>query len=247
MGTVHDCSAPSSCSSSGRRSLLIGSGVAIASIAAGVASAWQSARHNSQGLGTVAVLLLLAGLVGLLAAGTVALRWDNERTGEAAWRAVCPALGEAHTHDGEVLRGKWKGRFFRAAAHTAGPSFDSSSYSLTVDAEGIGPSGRLTRASGRRSGLGPSSWKVRCLTPGAEKQLVEAGLVRVVEEAERRAIGAFSEDARVSYNSRKSELKYTDNSGAPPSPHAFVVQLEVLRQAAELLSTTASSSAQNER
>jgi hypothetical protein len=205
-------------------------------MAAGIAviAAWcmvKSAGDFGEFLGRFMVLLALLSFFMLF---TVWEKRSRHRRYERAWQKICHVLDVEHSHEGVVLRGTWKGRPFEALANAYMPGPNTGmvlDYSLSMPADQEGSAWTAKRAA--TMSRGSHLWKVRSNVSGAEKRLVEAGLLDAIEEAEHRAVHVRP-DIRLSFRPKTSEVAYEDDSGEPPCAADLVVQLDLVRRAVDV-------------
>lgn len=178
--------------------------------------------------------IVLFALLVVLVLLTLWEKRSRDRAYETAWQRVCHVLNGEHTHEGIVLKGTWKGRPFEAMANAYMPGPNTGmvvAYRLSMPADQEGPPWEAARAA--TLSRGSHLWTVRSDVWSAEGQLVEAGLLDAVEEAEQRAVH-FRPDIRLSFGPKTAEVSYQDRSGEPPCAADLVVHLDLVRRAVDV-------------
>jgi hypothetical protein len=178
-------------------------------------------------------------LVGLLGLVVLFMIWETRprhRAYEAYWRTVCHVLDEDHRHEGPVLEGRWKGRPFRAFATTYSLGQYGGTvmaYAVTMPADHGGPAWKARRADSDNASRGSHLWTVRSDVWSVEAQLLHAGLLEAIEDAERTAVHV-RQGTRLVFGPRNTALAYQDGSGQPPCAADLVVHLDLVRRAVDV-------------
>ncbi len=162
---------------------------------------------------------------------------------EADWRAVCHVLEGDHVHEGNVLKGTWRGRPFSAVAdQILFPSVPFPwTYTLWIPAERPGPAWQATL--GKLPGPGEEvRWKLRANKRSTEERLVKGGLLLALEEVARLP-GGIRRDARLSYEPKVNEVSFHDNTGLVPSAAVLLAHLDLVDRAITLTGMLGSSPA----
>lgn len=151
-----------------------------------------------------------------------------------AWHEVCLFLEAEHQHNGNSLKGTWRGRPFHAAANDVyiANGIYNRYYYLSMPVE-------TTRAEWRFEPLGRGvfggempNWVIRTDDPRIEQQLGPA-LLPAIQEAEQHA-KHYRDGAKLSYSPRAGVVSYGDDSGSVPCAHDFLVHLQLVHCAAAI-------------
>jgi len=160
---------------------------------------------------------------------------------EADWRAVCHVLEGDHVHEGNILKGTWRGRPFSAFAdQILFPSVPFPwTYTLWIPAERPGPAWQATLE--KLPGPGEEArWKLRADKRSTEERLVQGGLLVALEEVARLP-GGIRHDARLRYEPRINRVAFDDNTGLVPSAAVLVAHLDLVDRAVTLTGMLGSS------
>lgn len=156
---------------------------------------------------------------------------SRERVYEPSWRAVCHVLGDDHVHDGQVLRGSWRGRPVRAHADRipSGRPTTFSGYVLAVPPEVRMPAWEAKLKQPPRPGV-EATWQLRADKRTTEERLAEAGLLLALQELGRHPDQVRS-GARLFYSPAANEIVFEDGTGEVPSVQVFLAHLELVHRA----------------
>lgn len=185
--------------------------------------------------------------IGCLLLGTLMLGEERSLRKEydPKWRTVCPALGGDHEHDGAVLRGIWEGRPFCAVAYRmSGTQYSASveMYKVTMTSERRGPAWQVVRIGEGKGHRKEAAWRLRTDRSSTEKRLVDAGLLRAIEEADA-PVRHLHNDFTMSYDPRDNQVVYQDSSGDVPSAEDFIAHLKLVRRLVDINSVASESAA----
>jgi hypothetical protein len=174
---------------------------------------------------------VLAGLLGVVVLISIWEKRSRGRAYQAGWETICHVLDKDHIHEGQVVKGNWKGRAFRAfaTAYSLGEYGGTVvEYGVSMPTEHSGPAWTARREEDSTASRGSHLWRVRADAYAAEDRLIEAGLLLAIEQAEQKAIHVRP-GTRLSYHPGTTQVAYEDRSGEPPCADDLVVHLDLVR------------------